>query len=76
VRDPKTLDEGEQEDLAAFCQASPALRSAYDLVQDFLMMLHKREGHRLDVWLEQVSSSGLSELQSVCGKAPEATLQV
>jgi transposase len=64
VRDPKTLDEVEQEDLATFCQASPALRSAYELVQDFLSMLHKREGHRLDAWLERVESSSLSELQS------------
>jgi transposase len=50
--------------LAAFCQASTALKKAYDLVQDFLSMVHKREGHRLDTWLEQVESSDLSELQS------------
>ena len=27
-------------------------------------MLHHREGHRLDGWLEQVAQSGLPELQS------------
>ncbi len=64
VRDPKTLDEIEQEDLVAFCEASSALKRAYDLVQDFFTMVHKLEGHRLDAWLAQVAKSDLSELQS------------
>jgi transposase len=64
VRDPKSLDEVEQEDLAMFCQASPTLKRTYDLVQDFMQMVHKREGHRLDAWLEQVASSDLPELQT------------
>lgn len=64
VRDPKKLDEIEQEDLAAFYQASIRLRKAYDLVQDFFSMVYQREGHRLDAWLKQVESSDLAELQS------------
>jgi transposase len=64
VRDVKTLDEREREDLATFCQASPTLKRAYPLIQDFLHMLHKREGERLDAWLAQVSESGLAELES------------
>jgi transposase len=64
VRDPKSLDEIEQEDLATFCQASPTLKQTYDLVQDFMQMVRKREGHRLDAWLEQVAKSDLPELQS------------
>lgn len=64
VRDPKTLDEIEREDLATFCQASPTLKRAYHLIQDFLRMVHKREGERLDAWLAQVAQSGLPELQS------------
>ncbi len=63
VRDKKSLDEIEQEDLATFCQASPTLKRTYDLVQDFLQMVRKREGYRLDAWLERVSSSDLAELQ-------------
>jgi hypothetical protein len=39
VRDPNTLDEIEREDLAAFCQASPTLKRAYQLIQDFLVMV-------------------------------------
>ncbi len=63
VRDPTTLDEIEREDLAAFCQVSPTLKSAYHLIQDFFSMVHKREGHRLDAWLEQIAKSDLPELQ-------------
>jgi transposase len=33
-------------------------------VQDFLVMVHKREGQRLDTWLARVASSALPELQS------------
>ncbi len=64
VRDPNSLDEIEQEDLATLCQVSPTLKRAYDLVQDFLAMVHKREGARLDAWLEKIAESGLAELQS------------
>ena len=64
VRDPKTLDESEQEDLATFCRVSTTLKRAYDLVQDFFSMIHKREGERLDSWLAHVAQSGLPELQS------------
>jgi transposase len=64
VRDKKSLDEIEREDLATFLQASPTLKRAYDLVQDFMQMVRKREGHRLDAWLSQVAKSDLPELQS------------
>jgi transposase len=64
VRDPKTLDEIEQEDLAAFCQVSTTLKRAYDLIQEFLKMVHKKEGEHLDAWLEKITQSGIAELQS------------
>ena len=64
VREKKSLDEIEQEDLATFCQASPTLKRTYDLVADFMQMVRKREGHRLDAWLERIAASDLAELQS------------
>jgi transposase len=64
VRPPKNLDEIELEDLTTILQVSPTLKEAYDLVQDFLRMVHQREGKRLDTWLAQVAESGLPELQS------------
>jgi Transposase len=60
---PKSLNEIEQEDLAMFCQASSTLKRTYDLVQDFMQMVRKRAGHRLDAWLERVANSDLAELQ-------------
>ena len=59
MRDPKTLEERAHEDLTLFCQASPALSRAYTLMQDFRDMLHRREGARLDTWLEQVTGSDI-----------------
>lgn len=64
VRDPKTLNEIEQRDLATLVLPSPALKSSYDLIQSFLAMVHKREGARLDAWLARVVESGLPELLS------------
>jgi len=64
VRDPKQLNEIEREDVAAFCQASTALKKAYTLLQDFLSMVHQREGKQLDAWLDRVAESGLPEIQS------------
>ena len=61
MRDPKTLNEIEQVDLATILQASPPLKKAYDLIQSFLTMVHKREGKRLDIWLAKVAESGLPE---------------
>ena len=66
VRDKKSLDEVEQEDLAAFCQASATLKRAYDLVQDFMQMVRKREGHRLDAWLERIAASESSRASAIC----------
>ncbi|HEX9132370.1 MAG TPA: transposase [Ktedonobacteraceae bacterium] len=68
VRDLDVLQQGEREDLATFCQASAVLKRAYGLVQEFLTMVHKREGHCLDAWLEKIMQSDLPELQSfACG---------
>lgn len=51
IRDPETLEEIEQEDLAAFRLASPILSTISLLAQDFLQMLRHRKGERLDSWL-------------------------
>jgi transposase len=64
VRDPKTLHEIEQKDLATILRASPPLKTAYDLIQRFLAMVHQREGKHLDAWLAKVAESGLPELLS------------
>lgn len=64
MRPLDNLDEGERMDLAALRQVHPTLETAYRLTQDFLQMVRKREGERLDTWLTQVQESQLPELQS------------
>ena len=54
----------EREDLVAFCQVSADLKNAYALLQDFLSLVHQRQGQRLDAWLVRAAESGLPELQS------------
>lgn len=64
MRHPDKLEEGERMDLAKCRQVHPDLETTYRLTQDFLLMLRKREGERLDTWLASVHESGLPELQS------------
>ncbi len=69
IREEDALDDLEQEDLKAWLDAHPTLARAFQLIQDFLVMVHQREGHRLDVWLQQVEVSTIPELHSFarCG---------
>ena len=64
MRPPDKLEEGERMDLAALRRVHPDLETAYRLTQDFLQMLRKREGERLESWLTQVHDSDLPELES------------
>jgi transposase len=63
VRDRSDLDKSEQAELAAICQASCTANTVYELTQDFMSMLRRREGERLDTWLENVRKSQICELQ-------------
>lgn len=47
-----------------FKQSVKGGSQAYQLVQEFLVMVRKREGHHLDAWLGRVEMSNLAELQS------------
>ncbi len=63
VRDHSDLDETEQAELAAIRQASLTANTVYELAQDFMSMLRRREGERLENWLESVRNSQICELQ-------------
>ncbi|GCE29218.1 hypothetical protein KDA_47020 [Dictyobacter alpinus] len=63
VRDPKTLNEIERQDLDAFRLAHSTLDMTYRFVQDFWQMLRHSEGERLETWIEQVMQSQIPELQ-------------
>ncbi len=63
LRAPADLKKAEQDDVTTLCQASETAQTLYHLVQDFLHMVHHREGERLDEWLERVRASHIPELQ-------------
>ena len=62
IRDPKKFTLQEQEQLALIRAASAPAEMAYGLAQDFLTMVHKREGERLDAWIEAAQASQVPEL--------------
>ena len=64
LRRPEKLSVEEQETLLMLRQFHPEVDLAYELVQQFVQMLHERLGERLDSWLAQVDQSSLPELQS------------
>jgi transposase len=63
IQAPDDLTDKEQKELACIRQASMTAETAYGLIQDFLTMVRKREGERLDVWLEAAQASQIPELQ-------------
>jgi transposase len=64
VRDLSDLEKAEREELAAMRQASTTADIVYGRAQDWMGMLRRREGERLDGWLEQVRSSQIPERQT------------
>jgi transposase len=40
------------------------IREAYELVTDFTSMLRRRQGERLDAWLQKVEEQGVSEIKN------------
>jgi transposase len=65
VRDCSDLDETEQAELTTIRQASLTANTVYELTQDFMNILRRREGERLDTWLENVRNSQICELQRI-----------
>ena len=63
IRKSQDLTTEEQTALASLRQASPLVETIYELVQDFLTMIRKRQGERLDTWLQAVQNSQIPELQ-------------
>jgi len=47
-------------------QIDPEVDRAYDLVQQFALMLRTRTGERLDTWLTRVQSSELASTAVLC----------
>ncbi len=63
ARPYEKLKADERTDLQELCQASQELSTLHTLVQSFGRIVRKREGHRLQDWMKQVTDSGLHEVQ-------------
>jgi len=63
MRSFSDLKEKEREELVAIRQASAVADTMYQLVQEFLRIVHKLQGGQLDAWIAQVMASEIKELQ-------------
>jgi transposase len=64
LRRSQELDTEEQETLCKLRQIHSEVDRAYELVQQFALMLRTRTGEKLNDWLSAVSDSQICELQS------------
>jgi transposase len=62
LRRPDRRTEEQRADLAQLRTEDPAIAAAVDLVDDFLVMLRRREGPRLPAWLDAAEASGVGDL--------------
>jgi transposase len=63
IADPGSLTAREGRYLAALVQAEPALAEAHALAYDFAQLLRRREGERLDRWMERADASASAEVR-------------
>jgi transposase len=59
------LDEKQKQQVGQIRAGHPDLERAYQLSQDFVMMLAERRGADLDAWLTQAEHSGLPEFKKM-----------
>jgi transposase len=62
LRRPERRSDEQRAYLAQLRTADPAIAAAVGLVDDFLLMLRRREGERLPAWLEAAEASGIADL--------------
>ncbi|MDQ2903741.1 MAG: ISL3 family transposase [Chloroflexota bacterium] len=61
IREKSKLTAEEQEELLSIRSASVTIETVYGLVQEFLTMVRKRQGERLNTWIEAVRASQIPE---------------
>ncbi len=57
------LKENEREELLTMLQTSSMAEMMYQLVQEFLRIVHSLQGAQLDAWIAKVAASQIKELQ-------------
>jgi transposase len=62
LRRPDRRTEEQRAYLAQIRTEDPTIAAAVELVDDFLVMLRRREGDRLPAWLDRAEASGIGDL--------------
>jgi len=68
LRPPERRTEEQRAYLKQLCAEEPIVAVAVELAEDFLVMLRRREGGRLEAWLERAAASGIGELERFAAK--------
>jgi transposase len=68
LRRPEQRTDEQRAYLKQLRTEDPAIVTAVDLAEDFLVMLRRREGERLAAWLEKAEASDIEELRRFAGK--------
>jgi transposase len=68
LRRPEQRTDEQRAYLALLRAEDGAIATAIDVAEDFLVMLRRREGERLAVWLERAAASAIGELERFAAK--------
>jgi transposase len=68
LRRPEKRTEEQRAYLKLLRAEEPAIATAVDVAEDFLVMLRRREGERLEAWLDAADASGVEELKRFAAK--------
>jgi transposase len=68
LRRPEQRTDEQRAYLTLLCAEEPAIAAAIDLAEDFLVMLRRREGDRLEAWLAAAEASAVDDLKRFAGK--------
>jgi transposase len=68
VRRPERRSDEQRAYLKLLSAEEPAIAAAVGLAEDFLVMLRRREGKRLEAWLDGAEASGIEELKRFARK--------
>jgi transposase len=63
MRPFEKLKENEREELLTLLQTSSMAQTMYQLVREFLRIVHALQGEQLDTWIAKVAASQIKELQ-------------
>jgi transposase len=68
LRRPERRTEEQRAYLKQLGTEDPAIAMAIELAEDFLVMLRRREGERLEAWLDKAEASDVDEVKRFAGK--------